>query len=182
MLFDSILGVQFFPTLFGIPAAGPFTWPKLEPREHIYISKERYFWWSVYWVLNHMGKGICLWPHYIRFIVLITIREERLFFRHSPNSFTYRAYRGSYFKYRGEASQILIRFGRGQRLDSQRSVKSTCWHTTHSLLFQLRGHSPSALTPMKFFIHILICVSNFKFVFMCVSCLISIFKKSKFIF
>ena len=39
---------------------------------------------------------------------------------------------------------------------SQRSVKSTCWHTTHCLSFQLRFHSPSAWTPMKSVIHILI--------------------------
>ena len=33
-------------------------------------------------------------------------------------------------------------------------------HTTHSLSFQLRFHSPSALTPAKFLIHILIFVLN----------------------
>ena len=32
---------------------------------------------SIYWVLHHEGKGIRLWPHYIRVVVFIAIREER---------------------------------------------------------------------------------------------------------
>ena len=39
-------------------------------------------------------------------------------------------------------------------------VKSTCWHTTHSLWFQFRCHSPIASTPMEFLNHSLISVLN----------------------
>ncbi len=83
----------------------------------------------------------------------------------------------------GEGSQILIRFVGGPAPSSQRSVKSKCYHTTHSLLFQLRFDSPFASTPMKFLIHILISVlSTIILVYTCimfVSCLwISILIKS----
>ena len=81
----------------------------------------------------------------------------------------------------GSGLQILIRFGGGCRAGSRRKCRlmcvwvrgqggvATCWHTTHSLLFQLPCHSRSASTPMKFLIMFVLIF--YLFLFMFVFCL-----------
>ena len=48
-----------------------------EPREFSLSLKERYFRWS-YWFLNHMGKGIRVWPHFC-FMVFYNPKWLRFF-------------------------------------------------------------------------------------------------------
>lgn len=55
-------------------------------------------------------------------------------------------------------------------IDSKRNDKSTRWHTSHSLPFQLRFHSLSASTPVNFLVHILISVLKIKVAFTFASC------------